>query len=61
MTPEWKGIKRHLEGLKGCLLKLEPFKTKRSNEFASDPCLKNIVECNLEVVAQACIDIAKFS
>jgi uncharacterized protein YutE (UPF0331/DUF86 family) len=38
------------------LLKLEPLKT--SDEFASDPYLKDIVERNLEVAAQACIDIA---
>jgi len=40
------------------LLKLEPLKTKTSDEFASDPYLKDIVERNLEVAAQACIDIA---
>ena len=56
--PEWNGIERRLERLKGCLLKLEPLKTKRSDEFASDPYLKDIVERNLEVAAQACIDIA---
>jgi len=49
MTPEWSGIERRLKRLKGCLLKLEPLKTKTSDEFASDPCLKNIVERNLEV------------
>jgi len=58
MTPEWNGIERRLERLKGCLLKLEPLKTKTSDEFASDPYLKDIVERNLEVAAQACIDIA---
>ncbi|MCD5415735.1 DUF86 domain-containing protein [Candidatus Bipolaricaulota bacterium] len=40
------------------MLKLEPLKTKTSDEFASDPYLKDIVERNLEVAAQACIDIA---
>jgi uncharacterized protein YutE (UPF0331/DUF86 family) len=59
MVPEWNGIERHLERLKGCLLKLEPLKTKRSDEFASDPYLKDIVERNLEIAAQTCIDIAK--
>jgi len=57
MTPEWNGIERRLERLKGCLLKLEPLKTKTSDEFASDPYLKDIVERNLEVAAQACIDL----
>jgi len=58
MTPEWNGIERRLERLRGCLLKLEPLKTKTSDEFASDPYLKDIVERNLEFAAQACIDIA---
>jgi len=40
------------------LLKLEPLKTKTSDEFASDSYIKDIVERNLEVAAQACIDIA---
>jgi hypothetical protein len=39
MTPEWNGIERRLERLEGCLLKLEPLKTKTSDEFASDPYL----------------------
>jgi len=39
MTPEWNGIERRLERLKGCLLKPEPLKTKTSDEFASDPYL----------------------
>lgn len=58
MTPEWNGIERRLERLKGCLLELEPLKTRTSDEFASDPYLKDIVERNLEVAAQACINIA---
>ena len=58
MTPQWNGIEQRLELLKGCLLKLEPLKIKTSDEFASDPYLKDIVERNLEVAAQACIDIS---
>jgi len=58
MTPEWNGIERRLKRLKGCSLKLELLKTKTSDEFASDPYLKDIVERNLEGAAQACIDIA---
>ena len=58
MTPEWAGIERCLQRLKGWLLKLEPLKTKTRDEFASDPYLKDIVERNLEVAAQACINIA---
>jgi hypothetical protein len=37
--PEWNVIERCLKRLKGCLLKLEPLKTKTSDEFASDPYL----------------------
>jgi hypothetical protein len=37
MTPEWNGIERRLERLKGCSLKLEPLKTKTSDEFAPIP------------------------
>ena len=58
MTPEWNGIEQRLERLTGCLLKLEPLKTKTSDELVSEPYLKDIVERNLEVAAQACIDIA---
>ena len=43
MTLEWNGIERRLERLKGCLLKPEPLKAKRSDEFASDPYLKDAV------------------
>ena len=58
MTPHWNGIEQRLELLKGCLLKLEPLKAETSDEFVSDLYLKDIVERNLEVAAQACIDIA---
>jgi len=40
------------------LRKLEPLKTKPRGEFETNPYLKDIVERNLEVAAQACIDIA---
>jgi len=40
------------------LLKLEPLQTKPLSEFETDPYLKDIVERNLEVAAQCCIDIA---
>lgn len=58
MKPEFSGIERRLERLKTCLLKLEPLKTKAQEEFLQDPYLQDIVERNLEVAAQACIDIA---
>jgi uncharacterized protein YutE (UPF0331/DUF86 family) len=40
------------------LLKLEPLKEKGKDEFLEDPYLRDIVERNLEVAAQACIDVA---
>ena len=43
------------------MLKLEPLKIKTSDEFASDLYLKDMVERNLEVAAQACIDTDEFS
>jgi len=61
MTPQWNGIEQRLELLKGCLLKLEPLKIKTNDDLASDPYLKDIVERNIEVAAQACIDTHKFS
>jgi uncharacterized protein YutE (UPF0331/DUF86 family) len=47
-----------LEKLKKCLAKLEPLRNKPLDEFAADPYLQDIVERNLEVAAQCCIDIA---
>ena len=47
-----------MERLKKCLLKLEPLKEKNKDEFIQDEYLQDIVERNLEVAAQACIDIA---
>lgn len=58
MNPEFSGIERRLERLKECLLKLEPLKGKAKDEFLKDPYLRDIVERNLEVAAQACLDIA---
>jgi uncharacterized protein YutE (UPF0331/DUF86 family) len=40
------------------LQKLEPFKAKKKEELLKDPYLQDIVERNLEVSAQAVIDIA---
>lgn len=40
------------------MLKLEPLKNKEKREFLEDPYLQDIVERNLEVAAQACIDLA---
>jgi len=40
------------------LKKLEPFKAKKKEEILQDPYLQDIIERNLEVAAQAVIDIA---
>jgi len=40
------------------LRKLEPLREKEKEELRADPYLQDIVERNLEVAAQACLDIA---
>ena len=47
-----------MEKLDVCLTKLEPFKKKDKQELRKDPYLQDIIERNLEVAAQAVIDIA---
>ena len=47
-----------MEKLSVCLKKLEPFKAKKKEEILQDPYLQDIIERNLEVAAQAVIDIA---
>ena len=58
MKPEFSGIERRLEKLSVCLKKLEPFKAKDKDEILQDAYFQDIVERNLEVVAQAVIDIS---
>ena len=58
MKPEFSGIERRLEKLSVCLKKLEPFKAKEKEEIIQDPYVQDIIERNLEVAAQATIDIA---
>lgn len=47
-----------MDRLRECLSKLEPFREKPRDEFDKDPYLRDIVERNLEVAIQCCIDIA---
>ena len=47
-----------MEKLLECLTKLEPLKTRSFDDFEQDSYLRDIVERNLEVAAQCCIDIA---
>ena len=58
MKPEFSGIERRLEKLSVCLKKLDPFKAKEKKEIIQDPYVQDIIERNLEVAAQATIDIA---
>lgn len=58
MPKEFRGIEQCLERLKKSLTKLEPLKEKTKDEFFQDDYLRDIVERNLEVSIQACIDIA---
>jgi uncharacterized protein YutE (UPF0331/DUF86 family) len=58
MKPEFSGIERRLDELNERLNRLEPLKSKSLDEFLQDAYLRDIVERNLEVMAQCCIDIA---
>lgn len=57
MNAEFSGIERRLDELSERLARLEPLQNKSLEEFYADPYLKDIVERNLEVAAQCCIDI----
>ena len=46
-----------MDRLRECLNKLEPFRDKPRDEFEKDPYLRDIVERNLEVAIQCCIDM----
>ena len=58
VMPQFNGIEKRLEKLAECLSKLEPLKSRSLEEFSEDAYLRDIVERNLEVAAQCCIDIA---
>jgi uncharacterized protein YutE (UPF0331/DUF86 family) len=57
MDAEFNGIERRLDELSERLARLEPFRGKSRSEFEQDPYLRDIVERNLEIAAQSCIDI----
>lgn len=57
MTPEFGGIERRLDELNERLARLRPLQDKSRADFTADPYLRDIVERNLEVAAQCCIDI----
>ena len=47
-----------MEKLDICLKKLKPFQSMKKDEILSDPYFQDIIERNLQVAAQAVIDIA---
>ena len=51
------GIERRLDELSERLERLRPLSLKSRWEFDEDPYLKDIVERNLEVAVQCCLDI----
>lgn len=57
MTPEFAGIERRLDELYERLRRLEPLKGKSLPEFYQGAYLRDIVERNLEIAAQCCLDI----
>jgi uncharacterized protein YutE (UPF0331/DUF86 family) len=58
MVAEFVGIERRLDELSERLARLAPLRDKQRTEFDQDPYLRDIVERNLEVAAQRCIDIS---
>lgn len=58
MPPEFNGIERRLDELSERLARLEPLREKARAEFDGDAYLRDIVERNMEVAAQCCIDIS---
>lgn len=57
MTLEFSGIERRLDELNERLARLYPLQNKARADFEQDPYLRDIVERNLEIAAQCCIDI----
>ena len=57
MKSEFSGIERRLDELNERLARLEALRNKARSEFDADPYLRDIVERNLEVAAQCCLDI----
>jgi uncharacterized protein YutE (UPF0331/DUF86 family) len=56
MTAEFAGIERRLDELNERLARLRPLRDRARSDFDQDPYLRDIVERNLEVAAQCCID-----
>ncbi|MCP4168936.1 MAG: DUF86 domain-containing protein [Chloroflexi bacterium] len=58
MPPEFSGIERRLNELNERLARLRPLQVKTRDDFLEDAYLRDIVERNLEIAAQCCIDIS---
>jgi uncharacterized protein YutE (UPF0331/DUF86 family) len=58
MQLESNGIERRLDELSERLARLGALQGKTRSEFDRDPFLRDIVERNLEIAAQCCIDIS---
>ena len=58
MSTEFSGIERRLDELSDRLARLQPLTDKTRGYFEGDPYLRDIVERNLEIAAQCCLDIA---
>ena len=57
MNVEFSGIERRLDELSERLARLAPLKNRPLTDFRADPYLRDIVERNLEVAAQCCLDV----
>jgi uncharacterized protein YutE (UPF0331/DUF86 family) len=57
MPDEFSGIEKRLDELNDRLARLEPLRSRNRSEFDADPYLRDIVERNLEISAQCCLDI----
>jgi uncharacterized protein YutE (UPF0331/DUF86 family) len=58
MSTEFSGIERRLDELCDRLARLQPLTDKTRGDLDEDPYLRDIIERNLEVAAQCCLDIA---
>jgi uncharacterized protein YutE (UPF0331/DUF86 family) len=58
MTAEFSGIERRLDELSERLARLEPLRDKPLQEFDQDVYPRDIVERNLEIAAQSCLDVS---
>jgi uncharacterized protein YutE (UPF0331/DUF86 family) len=58
MENEFSGIEKRLDELVARLARLRPLQAESREAFDEDPYLRDIVERNLEVAAQCCLDVA---